>query len=543
MTPPPGSARDTTAPAYPQEPTLGEDLRTIYYAFATRWLLIGVVTALSIAVGVVYMWTAEPAYTSTASILIDPRERNLTDGEIVPSGLGSSSLGADTALVQSQVEMLRSRAVMDRLIEQENLLEDPEFGLSTGSGGNPVKALARAILYGPNLDSFAPPSPYDAAIAKLDKAVTVDRVGNTYILTVSVKTRSAEKSARLANAIAQIYLELSQQAANSSTAEAAAALENRLAGLLETANEAQRAVEQYRSENGLLGVEGVLVDEQQLRNLNEQVTVASIEAERARARLDELRRLSALPSAEIAEANILSSPLTERLRAELAIVRAQEDIMRRTYGSRHPRLQSAAQNRQTLEQALVAEFERILGRAESEYQSAAAREQALRAMLVDLEQRQSELNAASIRLRALEQVAQSNRAVYETFLQRSNEARQQIDLPTVTARVISEAVPGSRPSDPQLRLVMAIALLAGLTAGLALAWLLHLLQGTSNEQRPQPFLHRPRLRQIDWRRFIPARREAPAKPRPAAAQRASADADRTTGASRRRPGSLLGELS
>ncbi len=541
MTPPPGSARDSTAPASPPEPTLGEDLRMVYYALATRWKLIAMAVALSIAVGIVYMWTAEPAYTSTASILIDPRERNLTDGEIVQSGLGSSSLGADTALVQSQVEMLRSRAVMDRLIEEENLLDDPEFGHSSG-GGNPVKTLARLLLYGPNLDSFTPLSPYDAAIAKLYKAVDVDRIGNTYILTVAVKTGSAEKSARLANTIAHIYLEQSQQAANSSTAEAAAALEDRLAGLLEKANAAQNAVERYRSENNLLGVEGVLVDEQQLRNLNEQVTVASIEAERARARLDELRRLSSLPTAEIAESNILSSPLTERLRAEIAIVRAQEDIMHRTYGNRHPHLQNAAQNRATLEQALAAEFRRILGRAESEFQSAAAREQALRAMLVNHEQRQSELNTASIRLRQLEQVASSNRAVYETFLQRSNEARQQIDLPTVTARVISNAVPSSRPSDPQLRIVMMIALLGGLMAGLALAWLLHLLQGTRDEQRPQPFHGRRRLPQIDWRRFIPARRKASKQPRPAVAQRATAD-DGRAHAPRRRTGSLLGELS
>lgn len=500
--------------AYAEPPSLADDLRTVFYAFVTRWLLIGIVMAVCIAAGVVYLWIAQPTYVSTVRILVDPRERQLTERDIVPTGLGSSSLGADSAMVESQVEILGSRSLHDRLIEEENLLADPEFGGGTGDG-SPLKAMIRGILYGPNIDRFNAPSSYDMAIENLRSKVSVGRIGNTYVLSVTVRTGSPEKSARLANRVGAIYLEQSQQAAVTSTGEAAVALENRLAGLRDAANAAQREVEDYRSANGLVGVQGVLVDEQQLRNLNDQVTVASIESERARARLSELRRLDGTPASSLARSNILSSTLAENLRADIAAASAQEEIMRQTYGQRHPQLTRAVQNRQALESALVDEFRRIVGRAESEFQSAAAREQSLRTMLAQLEGRQSEMNTASVKLRELERNAASSNSIYESFLQRSKEAREQIDLPTVTARVISPAVPASRPTDPQLRNVLAVSIATGLVVGAALAWLLHLLQGTERKL-PAP----PKMFRLDRR----PRRQG----RTASAQR---------------PGSMLGHLS
>src|SRR5690606_33950707 len=148
------------------------------------------------------------------------------------------------------------------------------------------------------------------------------------------------------------------------------------------------------------------------------------------------------------------------------------------------------------------------GRTESEYQSAIAREQSLRGMLDQLEGRQSELNAASVQLRELERNAASSNAVYESFLQRSKEAREQIDLPAVTARVISPAVPASRPTDPRLAIVLPVAATVGLALGASIAWLLHLLKGTERKL-PAP----PRMFRLDRR----PRRAAP-RPQPAPRQ-------------------------
>ena len=507
-----------TANGHGVPPSLADDLRTVFYAFATRWLLIAIVMALCGGAGVVYLWTAKPAYVSTVRILVDPRGRQLTERDVVPSGLGSSSLGADSALVESQVEVLSSRSLRDRLIERENLLADPEFGGATGER-SPLKALIRGILYGPNLENFNAPSPYDRASDTLSRKVDVGRIGNTYVLSVTVRTGSPEKSARLANAIGAIYMEDSQQAADASTEEAANALEERLAGLRDAANEAQREVEAYRTANGLVGVQGLRIDEQQLRNLNDQITVASIETERARARLEELRRLDGSPASRLARSNILSSTLAESLRGEIAAASAQEEIMRQTYGNRHPQLARAVQNRQMLESALTDEFRRIAGRAESDYQSAIAREDSLKSMLAGLEARQSQSNTAAVKLRELERDAASSNTVYENFLQRSKEAREQIDLPSVTARVISPAVPASQPSDPKLRTVLAVAAVAGLGLGAAIAWLLHLLMGTERKL-PAP----PRLFRLE-------RRPRPAARRPQPAQRPS-----------QRPGSILGQM-
>src|SRR6185437_588610 len=65
--------------------------------------------------------------------------------------------------------------------------------------------------------------------------------------------------------------------------------------------------------------------------------------------------------------------------------------------------------------------------------------------------------------------------LYDSFAQRAAQAREQVDLPTTTIRVISPAEPSPQPSDPRPALVLGTAFGVGLALGVGLAWLLHLL--------------------------------------------------------------------
>lgn len=462
------------------DPTFADDLRTFVGAFTSRWRLIALVMAIALGLGVAYLWTAKPGYTSSVDIFIDPRERKMVDLDVAPTGMGSSSQGADTALVESQVAILRSRSVLSTLIRREGLESDGEFGGAASEGL--VAALrqgAKALVYGPNAGSYGQMSPLDLALDKLDKAVRIKRVGQTYVLNVSVTTGAPDRSAKLANALAGIYLAEGQQAGDDSALETARSLEARLEELRRTSEASQRAVEDYRKEQGLIGAQGALVDERQLAELTAQVVSASIATKSARAALEEVRRGGADPSS-----SILSSDIATQLRLQLDQALSEEKIAAATYGDRHPRLVRARENRQSLQRALQAELSRVSERAASDFQKASETEASLKALLDQYEARLAGSNAASVRLRELEEAAARDRALHDSFATRARQAREQISLPTTTARIISVAEPASRPSEPRVAIVLAVALFLGGVAGFGLAWLMHLLAGPQSVPHP-----------------------------------------------------------
>ena len=455
-------------------PSLQEDLRVVAEALGSRWMLILAVVIVCLGGGIAYMWQATPSYKSAVDILMDPRPRTIVGLDVVPTGLGSSSLGSDTGLVDSQVQLLSSRTLLTQVIHKLDLDQLPAKPAHASIFGG-VASLARTLLYGPNQSDFEAGTPFDRTLAALQSSLKIERLGNTYVLRVTVTSDSSQRAADIANAIAAAYVSQGQDAVNQETRSTADALTARLAQLKASSDQAQQALEAYRRDHGLIAAAGVTVDEQQLRDLNDEVTKASVDAQTARAHLAEIDRLKGLPASALAATNVMTSPTAEALRAQLDQAVADEQSLAGIYGRQHPTLILARQKRQALETALLQEFNRIEGRAASDYQAALDAQKRLQTLLTQYEQRQADSNEAGIQLKALQTAADNAHTLYDSFAQRAAQAREQVDLPTTTIRVISPAEPSPQPSDPRPALVLGTAFGVGLALGVGLAWLLHLL--------------------------------------------------------------------
>lgn len=465
-------------PGYPggreSEASLAEDLRILARAFSSRWRLIAGIVFLCVFAGLAFVWLSSKTYTSTVSIFIDPRERSLVDLGVAPTGMGSSSQGADGALVDSQMTILTSRSVLGQLVERERLDIDPAFVSESKGLLADLRSGVAALLYGGDRNRAAAVSPFDRALAGLQKAVDVKRVDNTYVLDVSVTTGSPTRSATLANALSDIYLSNGQSVVDDSARESAASLEARLVELGRITEESQQAVELYRRENGLLDTDGVPLAERQVGELSTQLLGASVAAEAAKAALDALRENGAGASA---------SDLASQIRMQIGQARAEERMLSDTYGPRHPRLVRAQEHLRALERALESELARVLAKAEADYRAAAAQQAALKDMLAKAQESLAQSNAASVKLRELEQVAKQNRELFDSFSTKAKQAREQISLPATTARVISPAQPATKPTAPRAFLILAASAFLGCVAGFGAAWLLYLLIGPPKRHR------------------------------------------------------------
>lgn len=459
------------------EASLAEDIRVLARAFSCRWRLVGGIVLLFVLAGLAFVWLSPKSYTSTVSIFIDPRQRSLVDLGVAPTGMGSSSQGADTALVDSQMTILTSRSVLGTLVEQERLDADPAFTAVASGPLAELRAAVATVLYGMDRTRAADTPPFDRALTGLQKAVDVKRVDNTYVLDVSVTTGVPSRSAALANALAAIYLNNGQSVVDDSARESASSLEARLAELGRVAEESQRAVEDYRRDNGLVDTDGVPLAERQLGELSSQLVSASVATEAARTALEALRNNGGGASV---------SEMATQLRLEISQARAEESMLSDTYGPRYPRLVRAQEHRKVLEKALDAELARMVAKAEADYRSAAGQQAALKDMLAKSQENLSRSNAASVKLKELEQTARQNRELFDSFATKAKQAREQISLPMTTARIISPAQAAVKPSAPKSLVVLAASVFVGSVMGFGTAWLLYLLVGPPEKRRRPP---------------------------------------------------------
>lgn len=446
----------------------GRDVAALFGILWRGKLWIAGTVCLFLAAALTFLVLATPLYLSKTQLLLDPRAKRVLQTEVVPTGLGSSSQGADTLLVDSQVEIIGSDAVLGRVIDKLGLAADPEFAKAPGSGL--IQSL-RETLAGGTAEERPQAQPAEAAMERLRRLLLVKRVGNTYVIEVSAFSRDRQKAARIANAVAEAYLADQASATSNSTRDTTEALTARLASLRQNVTEAEDRVEAYRRANNLVSTQGVLIDDQQLQDLNARLGVARARREEAQARFDQTQRLAQDGAGAASAADGLDSPVIAGLRSSLAELDRSKANLGAQLGPRHPEIRSLDAQRTIIQQQLNAELRLAIQRARSALDLARRNEATLSDNLGQLKRLSLGNNEAQVRMRELQRDADASRAVLESVLARAKQSSEQEDIATANFRVITPAAAAFRVTYPPSNLVLAGALVAGLAFGCLLAWL------------------------------------------------------------------------
>ncbi|MBL8572305.1 MAG: GumC family protein [Hyphomicrobiaceae bacterium] len=452
-------------------PAFGQELRALVSGLWRHKVWIVAMPMLALFVALVFLILAAPLYPSTSQVLIDPRTKRVVQNEVVSQGLGSSSVGADLALVDSQVEIMLSDVVLGRVVSDANLIDDPEFTREASGGGMGLGRAARG-LFGLSSVDPGPPDRRRVVLEALRKKLEIKRLGNTYVVNIRVLSEDPRKAARLANAIAESYLGDQQRSVNDATRQTSRTLSARLDDLRSRLRGSEDAIESYRQTSGLAGTRALLTTEQQLQEVNNRLTVARGQTAAAKAKLDQLQRIPRNDSANAgAWADAINSSVIGNLRATLTEISRQEAAVTATLGDRHPSLQILRSQRADAMAQLGKELDRIVAAARTEWEVARANEAAIDRAFDDLKRQSLGATAQLVRLRELEREAEANRGLYESFLRRSKEVDEQENISTTNSRILSEATPSIKSAYPPRLIVLAAALIFGLGLGLLIAWL------------------------------------------------------------------------
>lgn len=434
--------RPSRRPSRPEAADDDIDLMELFRAlWRGKWIVV-LVTALAVVAGGYYaLGLARPAYRSSAELTLEVRTNQVVDIESVISGVST-----ETAALNTEAEIILSRRLLGKLVDDLALVEDPEFnpGMKPASLPERMRSQMTELLSGllgsgAEQGAATPESPRNEAIKRVREALSASVRRDTYVFTISATTGSAEKSALIVNSLAGLYLQDQISVKFEATETAVTWLSRRVTELEGDLREREEALKEARAETDLVSpetLEGLNLQAKDLRERQEAMRARDRETEARVARLQDLRESG--DRAGIAEQT--GDPSLRRLLAAVARGDAEAATL---YDQR---------------------LETLVASAREAHERALDQANALAASYRSLQRRIDRQSADLVRIQQMEREIETTRTLYETFLTRLKETTVQRGLQQADSRVLSDAIPGEQVA-PRTALVLALSTVLGLMGG------------------------------------------------------------------------------
>ena len=439
--------------------SLGAALWRARYSILRPTLIVALLTF-----GVVMM--IPPKYQSEARVLIVGRDNVFLRPDADKDILDRGTIDQDT--ITSQAQLMMSREVAGDVITKLELNKLPEFDPAIG-GLSQWKSLLAFVGIIKNPLSMRPEERVlDAYYDRLN----VYPVEKSRVIVIDFLSENPELAARVANAIADAFLQRLAQAKQDQARNAGQWLSGEIETLRKKVADAEGKVEAFRAKSNLLvGPNNTQLSVQQLGDLNTQLATARAQKSDAEAKARLIRDM--LKSGDpIDSSDILNSELIRRLSEQRVTLRAQLAEQSSTLLGNHPRIKELKAQIGDLDVQLRKEAETIARSLENDAKLADARVAAQLATFNQFKSQAVTSNEDDVQLRALEREAKSQRDLLESYLAKYREAtaRDSIANAPVDARVISRATVSTVPAYPKKIPTIAIASLATmvLTSGIVL---------------------------------------------------------------------------
>ena len=470
------------APMPPPPPTAIEaenviSVQRIIRSVRRRLSLMIAVFILTFAAVAIYSFQLKPSYTATSRVIVNSRNEKVIDIGAVLSGMP-----ANTAIIDTEAEVLRSRSLIGKVVQRLDLTKNPEFN---GALRKPsefsqridgVKSFFRGLMPFGKAEEAPPPPPApgspeaieaekalkDRIVDSVRNAVAVARVGSTYIIEIKANSGNPKMAATLANTLAEEYLNNQLETKFEATRRAQDWLNDRLSKLREELRDAESKVEAHRAATGLLRSGDSTLTEQTIREINAQLTQAQADYATKNARLQNLDKQMRAGGGIDTIAEAQSSQAINQLRAQQTALSARKAEVVRNYGEKHPAYQKVMAEEADNERQISAELQRIASSLGQEVIIARERVNSLQGSMNRSKGELAANNRAGVEQAALERDAEATRALFDEFNSRFKETGELDGITAADAVIDSYAPTPGGPSFPNTNLNLALGFLLGL---------------------------------------------------------------------------------
>jgi capsular exopolysaccharide synthesis family protein len=410
-----------------------------------------------------------PIYQSTVTLLIESNKSKVVSIEDVYAGIGQGK-----EHFQTQSEIIKSKTVAALVVDKLNLTRNPEFDPRATQSF--IESLMEAL--GIDNEEMTEDVARKIVIQRVMKKMTVEPVRLSELIKVSFDSPDRDLAAKIANGIADAYIENDMDARFVMTQNASNWLNSRLAGLKQSLEKSERNLQEYREREHIVDAKSLALSgaSSQLESLIRSQVEAHMRRSEAESAYSQIKKAKGdLDSLPVVQRN----PLVSRLKEVVADNERKVSELANRYGTEHVKMiQATAELKQAKEnlRRQVSDVVNVLAR---EYEVARANEAALESAVNETKAMIQNSNSKEFELTSLEREVATNRQIYDLFLSRFKETSASSDMQnSVVARVVDRATPADSPAKPKKMQVILIALVLGLFLGVIVALLLEMLDNT-----------------------------------------------------------------
>jgi capsular exopolysaccharide synthesis family protein len=427
---------------------------------------------LGLAAAAILLQVLPPRFTSSVSILIDPKR---------PGAVGAetefANMYVDTSKISGVELILLSSDVLDRVVDTQHLADDPAFG--TAQPG--LVGSLRAALFGaaPQAAPDSPQTRHERAVDRLRRMIRTGRIGTTYVIDLDVTAPSAALAQTLARAVAGAYLAEQVDTKLDAVRRDSAWLNDRLTTQRAQLIASEAAVEALRKKFGVIDSTGnhdLSIEHQSITQVNDELLQAQAKVAASAARYQQTKSVLQSHGSLEGLPDIDGSMVIQGLRGQQAAAAQRVADMSARYSANYPDLIRAKSERAAIDHQVALEVSRVSATLKNDYEISVAHRDALAAQLAGLV---GTVNAASraggrVELSEAERVAEANRVSYEATLGRLREVEQQQTRQDAEARIISNPDLPEIPSFPKAMVLLPAGAAGGMMLGCGLVVLLAL---------------------------------------------------------------------
>ena len=410
-----------------------------------RWWVVALVLGLTVATTLVVSLLLPRQYTATASVVVDFKPD--------PVSAFAFGGGASPAYMATQVDIVRSERVAQRVVRNLKLNENPqvrqEWLDETGGEGNIEVWLASVF----------------------QKQMDVVPSRESSVIAISYKAPDPRFAAGLANAFAQAYIDTALELRTDPARLYSTFFENRAKEARETLEQAQSKVSAFQKQAGIIATDERLdVETARLNELSSQATMmqallAESASRQAQAQSGQGDRMQ----------EVLNNANVSQLKADISRAEAQLQQLTTRLGDKHPQVVEAKASLAELRSRLDAETRKVTGSvtvsANINRQRLAEVQRALQAQRDKVLKMKAVRDEGLVLLRDVENAQRS----YDALLQRFTQTNLEGQTTQSNINLLTQATPPLEPSSPRIVLNTLLSIFLGTLLAVGTALLLELM--------------------------------------------------------------------
>jgi polysaccharide biosynthesis transport protein len=437
------------------------DVNEIWRIVAKWWWLIAGIAIACLLAAIVISLMITPQYRAESTIEVNPEGVQVVGekiGDVQPNQMN------DRAFINTQVGLLKSRSLAERVARSTNLAND-------------------ATLF----DQEQPRQAREKrAAATVESAVTITPPKDSTLIAIAIESPNPELAAKLANAYADNFIQSNMERRYEATSYARNFLQQRIAAVKTRLEQSERQLVAYAKAQGILtlavdtGGTGSVRQEQSI----DAATLIQTNNALAQAKSDRIAAEQRYRQASAAQsqAAVISDPTVQALGQQRATLEAKYQQNLGLYKPEFPEMVQLRNQIESLDKEIARQRSRVSGSASgtllADYQAARAREAELEAKVSQGKAGLIALRERSIQYTILQREVDTNRSLYDALLQRFKEVGVAGGVGANVVSVVDRAQVPNGPFKPNLPLNIAIGLFVGILLGLGTAFTIEWIDDT-----------------------------------------------------------------